>query len=399
AGMHFFNPAPVMPLVEIVRGALTSQETMDALIQLGKKLGKQTVLVKDTPGFIVNRIARPFYGEALRIMGEGAASHEQIDRIVRMGAGFRMGPFELMDLIGIDINFAATKSIYEQTFQEPRYRPSHIQAQMVHQMAFGRKSGRGFYRYDRDSEIGRRAKDVSQLPNRNQPEGEAARVIVCQGTWAPELMNLLVNSRYQAAAVENGIHQAPVGIVTASKSEGMKELIAELDLVLPTKSVLLAQCGDTTLSEIAGWIDHPERLVGFDGLFLENSQIVTLTTLDVTSEEAQHEADSFFNNLGLETAWINDIPGLVLPRITCCLVNEGAFAAGEGTAPPETIDLAMRLGANYPQGPLEWGRKIGSQRVAAVLDHLFEEYREERYRTAPLLRKWARLEMIKKKSE
>lgn len=399
AGMHFFNPAPVMPLIEIVRGALTSQETVEALIRLGNKLGKQTVLAKDTPGFIVNRVARPFYSEALRIMSEGAASHEQIDRIARMGAGFRMGPFELMDLIGIDINFAATKSIFEQTFYEPRYRPSQIQAQMVNQLAFGRKSGRGFYQYDGDSESGRRANEQPNLPYRNQPEGDAARVIVCPGTWAPGLMNLLASSSYKAAAVEDGIHQAPVGIVPASRSEGMKELIAELDLVLPPKSLLLAQCADTTLSEIAGWIYHPERLVGFDGLFMENSQLVTLTSLELTTKEAHHDADAFFNNLGLETAWIEDIPGLVLPRIICCLVNEGAFAAGEGTAPPETIDLAMRLGGNYPQGPLEWGRKIGRQRVAAVLDHLFNEYGEERYRTAPLLKKLARLEFVKKKPD
>jgi 3-hydroxybutyryl-CoA dehydrogenase len=149
-GMHFFNPAPMMKLVEVIRGRVTSEETVKRTCELAGQLGKTPVVCTDTPGFIVNRIARPFYGEALRLLGEGVAPVEQIDRIVKLSGGFRMGPFELMDLIGIDVNFAVTKSVYEQFFHEPRFRPHPIQRQMVESGRLGRKTGSGFYRYDKD---------------------------------------------------------------------------------------------------------------------------------------------------------------------------------------------------------------------------------------------------------
>lgn len=147
-GMHFFNPPSIMKLVEVVRGKQTSDETVNATCELAAKLGKVPVVCKDTPGFIVNRVARPFYGEALRLLGEGVASVEEIDRIVRLSGGFKMGPFELMDLIGIDVNFAVTKSVYEQYFHEPRFRPHPIQRQMVEAGTLGRKTKRGFYSYE-----------------------------------------------------------------------------------------------------------------------------------------------------------------------------------------------------------------------------------------------------------
>ena len=149
-GMHFFNPAPIMQLVEVVRGEQTSAETVQRTCDLAGHMKKTPVVCSDTPGFIVNRIARPFYGEALRMLGEGVASVEEIDRIVKLSGGFKMGPFELMDLIGIDVNFAVTKSVYEQFFHEPRFRPHPIQHQMVESGLLGRKTGRGFYKYDQN---------------------------------------------------------------------------------------------------------------------------------------------------------------------------------------------------------------------------------------------------------
>lgn len=146
-GLHFFNPPVAMKLVEVVRGDGTSQATIDAATAFVKRLGKVPVVAADSPGFIVNRVARPFYLEALRLLGEGAADAAQIDRIVRSVGGFRMGPFELMDLIGIDVNLAVTKSVYEQTFGEPRFRPHVIQQQMLDAGRLGRKSGRGFFEY------------------------------------------------------------------------------------------------------------------------------------------------------------------------------------------------------------------------------------------------------------
>lgn len=147
-GMHFFNPPPVMKLVEVVVGKETSQETARATVDLARSMKKTPVLCKDTPGFIVNRVARPFYGEAFRLLGEGVASVEQIDQIVKLEGGFRMGPFELMDLIGIDVNYAVTQSVYEQFFHEPRFRPHPIQRQMVEAGTLGRKTKKGFYSYE-----------------------------------------------------------------------------------------------------------------------------------------------------------------------------------------------------------------------------------------------------------
>jgi 3-hydroxybutyryl-CoA dehydrogenase len=146
-GMHFFNPPPLMKLVEVVRGAQTGEAAVTAACDLALAMKKTPVVCSDTPGFIVNRVARSFYGEALRMLGEGVAPIEEIDRIVRLEGGFRMGPFELMDLIGIDVNYAVTQSIYEQFFHEPRFRPHPIQRRMVEAGLLGRKTGKGFYHY------------------------------------------------------------------------------------------------------------------------------------------------------------------------------------------------------------------------------------------------------------
>ena len=146
-GMHFFNPAHIMKLVEVVQGGKTTEEAIQRAMELARQLGKTPVVVKDTPGFVVNRVARPFYSEALRLLGENVASVEEIDRIVRIEGGFAMGPFELMDLIGLDVNFSVTQSMYDQFFGEPRYRPHPIQKRMVESGMLGKKSGQGFYTY------------------------------------------------------------------------------------------------------------------------------------------------------------------------------------------------------------------------------------------------------------
>lgn len=147
-GMHFFNPANIMKLVEVVKGDFTSEETVNLTTELSKKINKVPVTAKDTPAFIVNRIARPFYGEALKILAEGTSDHETIDKVMKTCGGFAMGPYELMDLIGIDINFSVTKSVYEAFFNDPKYRPSFIQKKMVDANLLGKKTKRGFYKYD-----------------------------------------------------------------------------------------------------------------------------------------------------------------------------------------------------------------------------------------------------------
>jgi 3-hydroxybutyryl-CoA dehydrogenase len=150
-GMHFFNPPPLMPLVEVIGGAETSEEVIAAILDLARQMGKTPVRVKDMPGFIVNRVARPFTLEGLRLLAEGVADHATLDKLITGGGNFRMGPFELMDLIGLDINYAASQSVYNAYFQEPRFRPSPLQQRMVESGRLGRKTGRGWYDYDQES--------------------------------------------------------------------------------------------------------------------------------------------------------------------------------------------------------------------------------------------------------
>lgn len=149
AGLHFFNPAPVMKLIELIQGKETSSETTDRLHDVVQKLGKHAVLAQDSPGFIVNRVARHYYLEALQLLSEGVADVASIDKLMR-SAGFKLGPFELMDLIGVDTNLAVTKSIYQEFHQDPKFRPSRIQQQLVDAGHFGRKTGKGFYEYAKD---------------------------------------------------------------------------------------------------------------------------------------------------------------------------------------------------------------------------------------------------------
>lgn len=393
AGLHFFNPAAVMPLVEVVQAAQTSAETLQGLYSLAGKMGKIPVIARDTPGFIVNRVARPFYGEALRMLGEGVASHEQIDRIVRQGAGFRMGPFELMDLIGIDVNLAATQSIYEQTFQEPRYRPHRIQASMVAQRALGRKTGRGFYQYDTNQS----PTDNSQPILTNSQSTMAGKVLITPGKMAPGMEENIRN--FLTVTNDPRDPALQLVVVTAGQAEGLKETLRSLSQSLPGNTPILCQCGDITLAESSIWVEKPHRLAGLDGLFFAQGDVATLVAHPKTSPETCAAVEEFVIHCGRSPMWVEDSPGLVLPRIVSALANEAAFALGEGVADAATIDQAMQLGTNYPKGPLSWAKELGYTQMIAVLDFLHAEFGEERYRIAPLLRQWARWELESTSSE
>jgi 3-hydroxybutyryl-CoA dehydrogenase len=146
AGLHFFNPAPMMALIEVVKGDRTSEATIGSLVDLARRWGKTPIVTRDTPGFIVNRVARPFYSEALRLLDHQVVDAAAIDRVMK-AAGFKMGPFELLDLIGLDVNLAVTKSIYDAYFHEPRFQPHPVQQRMVDAGLLGRKTQRGFYEY------------------------------------------------------------------------------------------------------------------------------------------------------------------------------------------------------------------------------------------------------------
>ncbi len=387
AGMHFFNPAAVLPLVEVVRGAQTSAETVAAVFHLAERMGKTPVLVEDRPGFLVNRVARPFYAEALRLAGEGAAEPEQIDRILESAAGFRMGPFRLMDLIGLDINFAAMLSLYEQSFGEPRYRPHWIQQQMLHQGALGLKTGHGFYPYPEETQR------PDPLPVRH-PVALEGRLWLSSGSWAPGVADLL---RGAGLEVDVEASRPPPdllgGLLAAGKDEGLRELAIEMDRSLPTELPLFVQAVETTVSETASWLAHPERLVGLDSLFLADGACATLVAGPGLAPDLREKAEGLVEFLERAPLWVQDTPALVAPRVVCALANEASFSVLERVATPDTIDLAMRLGMNHPHGPVEWIQRLSPHRVLRVLDHLHDEYREPRYRASIQLRRWARLGM------
>jgi len=411
AGMHFFNPAPVLPLVEVVRGAATEADTVKTLINLADMLGKTAVVAADTPGFIVNRVARPFYGEALRLLGEQVAGHPEIDRLAEVGAGFRMGPFRLMDLIGIDVNLAAMQSMYEQTFGEPRYRPHPIQIRMVQQNTLGQKTGRGFYTYP--------TRETNQPPAPVRARRHAGSVMVSTGTWLPGLASLSRKLGYHLLG-DLSPETIPVGMggfepreerfnwpslpevgkpvvaaLRAGRAEGAEQILSEMERDLAPEIPIMCQSSDLTLAEMACWVRNPERLIGIDGLFFQQGPVACLSALPITSNEARFAAQAFCSGLGYEIVWIKDSPAMVLPRILSMLANEAAFAVQQGVADPTTIDQAMQLGTNYPHGPFEWAARTGYAKIVAVLDHLFNEFHEERYRASTYLRQLARLEQFK----
>jgi 3-hydroxybutyryl-CoA dehydrogenase len=325
-GMHFFNPPALMKLVEVVAGPESSDEALALVTEAGERMGRTAVRAADDIGFVANRCARPYSLESLRLLGDRIADVETIDLICRIGGGFRMGPFELTDLVGVDVNFEVAKSFWEQSFHEPRWQPHPIQQQMVSAGRLGRKTGRGYYDYAKD-------------PYRPEDPDINARH--------------LLRSASGGAAVTEG----------TSAPEGLTSLMTG------------------SLAKLGG-------SVGYFALgSLESASLVELTAAEDAPEAARREAEEYFRSLGLHVEWVGDSPGLVLGRIVCQLVNEAAFALQKGAGTAEDIDTAMRLGLNYPRGPLEWGDSIGLDRVLAVLDALRGELGEERYRAAPLLRR------------
>ncbi len=381
AGMHFFNPAPVMKLVEVAKAAATDEETVRILLELAESMGKTAVLTGDSPGFIVNRVARPFYGEALRLLGERVASHAEIDLLMRLGAGFRMGAFELIDLIGLDVNLAAATSMYESTYGEPRYRPHWIQRQLVQSGALGRKTDRGFYPYDG----GEKVSISPEIPEKSQQSGY---VLISDGSWGPGIGKLLGLVGYTMSETHGDLPL--VALVVNGRGEGVRDVVRRYDRGLAPDVPILCQTVDIDLSEITMDVLHPERIVGFDGLFLANGEAVALVAGDDINSDIHTKASEFVKSLGVLPVWVKESPGMLLPRIVCCLANEAAFAVGEGVAEMAEIDAAMELGVNYPLGPLAWADQIGYPKVVAILDHMAQVYGEERYRVAPWLRRKAR---------
>ncbi|HYM55777.1 MAG TPA: 3-hydroxyacyl-CoA dehydrogenase NAD-binding domain-containing protein [Solirubrobacteraceae bacterium] len=394
-GMHFFNPAPVMRLLEVVAGEQSSPEALALADATGEAMGKTVIRAFDGPGFLVNRCNRPFGLEALRLLQERIADVQEIDRICRMEGGFRMGPFELMDLVGVDTGFEISKSFFEQSFGEPRWRPSPIAARYVAAGLHGRKTGRGYYDYGGEAgAAGHRPQDPGPIDTAAPGHGEGVIVISGTGVLAEELRAAAGEAGYEVRtphAPTGGVLPALVLDCDRGPLEGGEQASSPArrpdrrGAPPPTQGgASLVLCARGSLSAL----DPDGSAVGFHVLppFGE-AGLVELTRAESSSPLAAERAERFFAALGKHVAWVGDAPGLVLGRIVCQVINESAFALGEGVGSARDIDLGMVLGLSHPRGPFEWADAIGLDHVLTVLESLCGEYREERYRPAPALRR------------
>jgi 3-hydroxybutyryl-CoA dehydrogenase len=397
-GLHFFNPVPAMALVEIVRGARTSETTVDAAVALVRAMGKTPVRVGESPGFLVNRVARPFTSEAIRLLAEGTATVEVIDRVMREAGGYRMGPFELIDLIGVDVNLAVSRAIYEAFFHDPRYQPHPLQQQMVHAGLLGQKSGRGFYEYPsgaaRAAEPAGTRGDLTQDRGRRDPTaGTGERVCIeGRGGLAEDLAGALREAGVVVAAGSDGVSPVPaaVGIVAAlSPAVDLARDVSTMTRRIQPDALVLVSTLTASVAEAAQFAPAPERVVGFATLPpLAQRRAIEIQAGPRTARAAVALADAFWRRTGRATVEVGDGVGGVFPRIQALLSHEAVVALAAGVAASDEIDTAMRLGVNYPQGPLERAEAAGFEVIAAVMMGLQTEFGDPRYRLAPLLRRW-----------
>lgn len=343
-GMHFFNPPPLMALVEIVSGLATRRAVAETAFATAAAWGKEAVHARSTPGFIVNRVARPYYAEALRLVHEQAADPATIDALMRDAGGFRMGPFELMDLIGHDVNLAVTRSVFDGHYGDPRYAPSMIQQELVDAGYLGRKSGRGFYNYAQDA-------------GRPAPRTEPAH---------PRLDHIGVLAGALGAPLERRFAQAGIELEAYN---GMPVFMT--DGRSATERAVAERHPNTVLAD---WCH-------------ESATRIALARADQCSETAWNGAVGLFQAAGFEVTRIDDVPGMVVMRTVAMLANEAADAVHQGVCGVEAVELAMRSGVNYPMGPLAWAERIGLERIATVLGNLAAAYGDGRYRVSPLLRR------------
>ena len=339
-----------MKLVEIIPGVETDPALIPAMHALSKAWGKTSVDAPNAPGFIVNRVARPYYAEGLRLLAERIAPAPAIDKLMREAGGFALGPFELMDLIGLDVNLSVTESVFQATAFDARYAPNLIQQELVRSGRFGRKSGRGFYAY---------GKDVAAPVVATVEPGAAGTLEVPANAG---LLGRLVQ-RLQSAGVRITAHAG-----------------------LPDETLAI---GDTRIALTDGRT-AAERSAGSALILLDLARdFSTTTTLAATASPAAaaHLAAlaGVLHSANIALIALADVAGLALMRIVCCLANEGADVITWTGTTAADIDTAMRLGTAYPVGPLAWADALGASRVVTVLTNLQAHYGEVRYRRAPLL--------------
>ncbi|MEU3352056.1 3-hydroxyacyl-CoA dehydrogenase [Streptomyces sp. NPDC037389] len=362
-GLHFFNPAPVLPLVEVVRGHATDDAAAERARATVAAWGKTPVACADTPGFIVNRLARPFYAEAFRVYEERGADPATIDAVLRESGGFAMGPFELTDLIGQDVNDAVTRSVHEAFSHDPKFTPSLAQRRLVQAGLLGRKTGAGWFPYADGGE---------------RPEPSTAGP--CE---APVEVGYRHRLTGPAAALPRMIEEAGIKI---TRDGGQDTYDGSIVLPGGTELCLTDGRGPTNVAYLGPRID-------FDlALDYRTCARVALAPSGTAPEADVRAAIGLFQALGKKVSVIGDLPGMIVARTVALLVDLAEDAAGRGVATPEDIDTAMRLGVNYPAGPLEWGRSLHITWLRQFLLNMDHEYPGGRYGACQSLRRRAAVE-------
>jgi 3-hydroxybutyryl-CoA dehydrogenase len=352
AGLHFFNPVPLMKLVEVIRAAETSDETVAALAALGKRMTRVPVTVADMPGFLVNMGGRAFTTEGLRIAHEDVARPEQIDAVMKDCRHFRMGPFELMDLTGIDINFPASGIIYDGYMQDPRIKTSPNHEAIFNSGRFGRKTNGGWFKYE-----------GGQVVDPPSPDHKT--------DVAPADMVALAEPDDKLTALCQDLGLA------VGKDDG-------------TCPILAAPFGDdATHTSLKTGADF-QRLVCVD-LSCDTSKRVTIMTAPGAGSAVRDAVAAAFIASGRTVTAINDSPGFIAQRMAAMIANLGCYMAEVALATPDDIDLAMKLGLNYPHGPLELATDLGLQRCLQILERLYAITGEDRYRPTMWLKRRAML--------
>ncbi|MBU7597911.1 3-hydroxyacyl-CoA dehydrogenase [Streptomyces sp. P38-E01] len=348
-GLHFFNPAPLLPLVEVVSGHATDPAAADRAHRLAAAWGKTPVRCADTPGFLVNRVARPYYAESFRLHEERVASPATLDAVLRESGGFRMGPFELTDLIGQDVNESVTRSVWESFFQDVKFTPSLAQRRLVQSGRLGAKSGRGWYDHGEHA--------VRPEPQTARPCPPPDRVGV-HGGLGP------------AALLPDLLAEAGIPVDRATPPEPNTPHPYGGWLLLPGGGRLCPADGRT-----------PEgRDIHFDlALDYRTATRIALAPADTVTASELAEAIGLFQALGKRVSVIEPAPGMIVARTVAMLVDFAADAAGRGIGTPEDVDTAMRLGVNYPRGPLDWGAALGWEWTVDVLRNLHTGHPTGRY--------------------
>ncbi len=358
AGFHFFNPVPLMKLVEVIDGLQTDAWVGDALMTIGRRMTREPVRLKDAPGFLVNQVGRGFTLEASHLAYEGIAGFVDVDRVMRDVGGFRMGPFELMELTGLDVTQPASELIYNQFFQEPRYRPNLIMRSRYEAGLLGRKSKRGFYSYDAEM------KPVV-APEPAAPAAHAGSV------WVSP-----------AEPDGHAALTALLGRLGAQLETGARPGTRSLILVTPVGE-------DATTCAVEQGLD-PRRTVAVDTLFPMVKRRTIMGT-PLTDPAMLGGAHGLLASDGVPVTVCRDSPGFIAQRIVAMIVNIGCSIAQSRTATPADIDKAVTLGLNYPNGPFKFGDVVGPGRIYKVLSNMSRIYGDPRYRPNIWLTRRARL--------